>query len=74
MGAVIGALCTKARLVQCASLKSNMGHLEASAAVAGLSSLALVPLGESMIAVNSHLNRLVAYYAATFVGKTQDAG
>ena len=43
VGAAIGALCID-RLVQCASLKSNMGHLEPSAAAAGLATLVLVPL------------------------------
>ena len=53
VGAAIGALISNARSVQCASLKSNMGHLEACAAAAGLVSLVLVPLGACMIAVNA---------------------
>ena len=39
--------------VQCASLKSNMGHLEAAAAAAGLSSLVLTLLFRSVIATNA---------------------
>ena len=59
VGAAVGALCVKSKLVQCASLKSNMGHLEPSAAAAGLASLVLVPLSVYMIAANAQLNRSV---------------
>ena len=59
VGAAVGALCVKSKLVQCASLKSNMGHLEASAAAAGLVSLVLVPLSAYRIAANAQLNRSV---------------
>lgn len=59
MGAALGALCADGGLVQCASLKSNMGHLEASAAAAGLASLALVPLGRSVMAGNAQLKQSV---------------
>ena len=37
----------------CASLKSNMGHLEAAAAAAGLSSLVAGPLLAGVVAVNA---------------------
>ena len=59
VGAAVGALCVKSNLIQCTSLKSNMGHLEPSAAAAGLISLVLVPLSAYMIAANAQLNRLV---------------
>ena len=59
VGAAVGALSVNSKFVQCACLKSNMGHLEASAAAAGLASLIFVPLREFTIAVNVQLNRLV---------------
>ena len=34
-------------MLQCASLKSNLGPLEAAAAAAGLASLAVGPLGQA---------------------------
>ena len=40
---------------QCTSLKSNMGHLEAAAAAAGLSSLALTQLSAAEVAVNAQM-------------------
>ena len=43
----------------CASLKSNMGHLEAAAAAAGLSSLVAGPLLAGVVAVNAQLRRRV---------------
>ena len=43
----------------CASLKSNMGHLEAAAAAAGLASLVAGPLLAGVVAVNAQLRRLV---------------
>ena len=43
----------------CASLKSNMGHLEAAAAAAGLSSLVAGPLLAGVVAVNAQLRRFV---------------
>ena len=46
-------------MVRCASLKSNLGHLEAAAAAAGLSSLVAGPLLASVVAVNAQLRRLV---------------
>ena len=46
---------SQATRVQCASLKSNMGHLEAAAAAAGLSSLVLTPLFAGGVAVNAQL-------------------
>ena len=59
VGAAVGAMCASSKLVQCASLKSNMGHLEPSAAAAGLISLVLVPLSAYMIAGNAQLHRSV---------------
>jgi len=44
-------------VVHCTSLKSNTGHLEASAAAAGLASLVLVPLGVAVAAANAQLHR-----------------
>ena len=41
--------------VQCASLKSNVGHLEAAAAAAGLASLVVAPLSAAVVAVNAQL-------------------
>ena len=40
---------------QCTSLKSNMGHLEAAAAAAGLCSLAAGPLLAGIVVVNAQL-------------------
>ena len=45
--------------VLCTSLKSNLGHLEAAAAAAGLSSLVAGPLLSGFVAVNAQLRRLV---------------
>ena len=41
--------------MQCASLKSNMGHLEAAAAAAGLAALAVGPLSAALVGVNAQL-------------------
>ena len=43
--------------MQCGSLKANMGHLEAAAAAAGLSSLAATSLFEALAPVNAQLRR-----------------
>jgi len=43
--------------MQCASLKANMGHLEAAAAAAGLSSLVASSLFEALVPVNAQLRR-----------------
>jgi len=51
----MGALCTNSQSVQCASLKSNMGHMEPSAAAAGLASLVFVPLCTCSLAMNAQL-------------------
>ena len=65
VGAASRALCGPARgeqrgaVVRCASLKSNMGHLEPAAAAAGLSSLVVGPLLASIVAVNAQLRRLI---------------
>ena len=56
------ALARRARTkAQCASLKSNVGHLEAAAAAAGLSSLILVPIFTGVVAVNAQLRGFVAW-------------
>ena len=57
VGAASRALAREPLL--CASLKSNMGHLEAAAAAAGLSSLVAGPLLAGVVAVNAQLRRLV---------------
>ena len=72
MGAVVGALCkfrdcdvassvtgsrTAGEHVKCASLKANMGHLEACAAAAGLASLLATPVVAGVVAVNAQLRR-----------------
>ena len=63
MGAASKALCGLARnekrgaVVRCASLKSNLGHLEAAAAAAGLASLVAGPLLANAVAVNAQLRR-----------------
>ena len=44
-------------VVRCASLKSNLGHLEAAAAAAGLASLVAGPLLAGVVAVNAQLRR-----------------
>ena len=61
MGAAVRALCNESngRLVQCTSLKSNLGHLEAAAAAAGLSSLIVGPLLARVVAVNAQLRGYV---------------
>ena len=65
VGAANRALCGPARsqqrgtVVRCASLESNLGHLEAAAAAAGLSSLVAGPLLAGFVAVNAQLRRLV---------------
>ena len=41
--------------LQCASLKSNVGHLEAAAAAAGLASLVAAPLSAAVVVVNAQL-------------------
>ena len=46
-------------MVRCASLKSNLGHLEAAAAAAGLSSLFAGPLLAGFVAANAQLHRWV---------------
>ena len=45
--------------VQCTSLKSNLGHLEAAAAAAGLSSLIVGPLLAGAVAINAQLRGYV---------------
>ena len=56
--------------VQCTSLKSNLGHLEAAAAAAGLSSLIVGPLLAGTVAVNAQLRGYVSprvYYNVDFL-------
>ena len=60
VGAAVGALCEptaasdgNSRRVQCVSLKSNVGHMEACAGAAGFASLLLLSLGTSMVASNT---------------------
>ena len=59
VGAATRALCGPAwseaqgAVLHCASLKSNMGHLEAAAAAAGLSSLVAGPMLGAVAAVNA---------------------
>lgn len=58
VGASIEVLCNKTRQsVRCASLKSNLGHLEAAAAAAGVASLVLVPLKLRLVSANAQLIR-----------------
>ena len=57
VGAASCALAREPAL--CTSLKSNLGHLEAAAAAAGLSSLIAGPLLAGTVAVNAQLRRLV---------------
>ena len=63
MGAATRALCKpterRNRAIQRTSLKSNMGHLEAAAAAAGLVSLVVGPLMASVVAVNAQLRGYV---------------
>ena len=65
VGAAVGSLCEPAtrgernQRVQCASLKSNVGHMEACAAAAGLASLALAALETCIVAANARLIRSV---------------
>ena len=53
------ALCNGSTPVQCTSLKSNLGHLEAAAAAAGLSSLIVGPLLAGVVAINAQLRGYV---------------
>ena len=60
MGAAVRALCNSGEAaVQCTSLKSNLGHLEAAAAAAGLSSLIVGPLLAGAVAINAQLRGYV---------------
>ena len=51
----------------CASLKSNMGHLEAAAAAAGLSSLLVGALSAMVVAVNAQLRGSTARVRRWFI-------
>ena len=59
VGAAKGALCEHSRRLRCASLKSNMGHLEICAAATGLVSLRLVVLDACVITTNAQLRLCV---------------
>ena len=61
MGAAVRALCNELNgpAVQCTSLKSNLGHLEAAAAAAGLSSLIVGPLLAGVVPINAQLRGYV---------------
>ena len=71
MGAATRALCGPGRdgerVVECASLKSNMGHLEAAAAAAGLSSLLVGALSAMVVAVNAQLRGSTARVRRWFI-------
>ena len=66
MGAAIRALCNEpnGKTVQCTSLKSNLGHLEAAAAAAGLSSLIVGPLLAGAVAINAQLRGYVFIFCS----------
>ena len=63
VGAAVRALCNESGgpSVQCTSLKSNLGHLEAAAAAAGLSSLIIGPLLAGVVAINAQLRGYVFF-------------
>lgn len=67
MGAAVRALCNGSTPVQCTSLKSNLGHLEAAAAAAGLSSLIMGPLLAGVVAVNAQLRGYVFFFVFTII-------
>ena len=71
VGAATRALCGPGRdgerVVECASLKSNMGHLEAAAAAAGLSSLLVGTLSAMVVAVNAQLRESTARACRWFI-------
>jgi len=69
VGAAVRALCSESIPIQCTSLKSNLGHLEAAAAAAGLSSLIVGPLLAGAVAINAQLRGYVfssLYYNSIF--------
>ncbi|KAH8048797.1 delta-3,5-delta-2,4-dienoyl-CoA isomerase [Aureococcus anophagefferens] len=73
VGAAVGAFCKDdagklAHKIQCASLKANMGHLEPSAAAAGLASLLLTRLARGLTPPNNQLRRLNAHLAQHLAG------
>jgi hypothetical protein len=65
----VRALCNESNgsPVQCTSLKSNLGHLEAAAAAAGLSSLIMGPLLAGVVAVNAQLRGYVFFFVFTII-------
>ena len=74
MGAAIRALCSESTAVQCTSLKSNLGHLEAAAAAAGLSSLIVGPLLAGTVAVNAQLRGYVFYLVFIIMSTSSSLG
>ena len=56
---MLGALGECGGKVRCASLKANMGHLEASAAGAGLVSLLVTPVLSGAIVANAQLRQFL---------------
>jgi 3-oxoacyl-(acyl-carrier-protein) synthase len=69
VGAAVRALCTESTPVQCTSLKSNLGHLEAAAAAAGLSSLIVGPLLAGAVAINAQLRGLNVHLLSIVASK-----
>lgn len=69
VGAAVHALCTESTPVQCTSLKSNLGHLEAAAAAAGLSSLIVGSLLAGAIAINAQLRGLNVHLSSIVSSK-----
>jgi 3-oxoacyl-(acyl-carrier-protein) synthase len=69
VGAAVRALCTELMPVQCTSLKSNLGHLEAAAAAAGLSSLIVGPLLVGVVPINAQLRGLNVHLSSIVASK-----
>jgi len=71
VGAAVRALCNESNgpAVQCTSLKSNLGHLEAAAAAAGLSSLIIGPLLAGAVAINAQLRGLNVHLSSIVSAK-----
>jgi len=64
IASVVCPLTSRRCRVQCASLKANMGHLEACAASAGLASVIVTPLNAGFVAPNAQMRRLNAHLAS----------
>ena len=74
VGAAVGALCEPKKKIErslcnpdvhCASIKSNMGHMEPSAASAGLAALVVIPLLALSVAVNAKLRQWGSFVGAS---------